>query len=230
MYLDEIRKDIYKKKLDNFFENFHYDDMSKRYIRMHFGKYDKIFSNTTLIKQVSAYLNLLKDEQNIYYQMAKYILSIYGYDKNILEVSCGHLPMLSYYMEREIKINGGKSTITVCDPLLVPNKFGSLKLVKDEFNEEMDISDYELIVGLFPCEATRSILKKSILNDKEFFVALCSCLHIDEETMYYSKGNIPTYQDQFDSLKNLAMHQENNGFIVTNEDVLKCPILRSKKK
>jgi hypothetical protein len=135
-----------------------------------------------VLNQVYAHLGMLTDEQNLYKGYLKLLKYNFNIDNNILEVGGGYLPVMAEYIDCEQQ-QIGTGTITVYDPNLVVNKLGNINLVKKEFKPNYNISEYDLVMGIMPCEATEMIIKAANNANKDFFIGLCGCTHFDHN--YY---------------------------------------------
>lgn len=130
----------------------------------------------SILRQIYAQNNLLIDNDNEYLKFFIYLLyKKYDLSGNILEIGGGVYPVLANYINMyQRKIGAG--TITVMDPRLGISKLGEIKLVKDYFYKNCDISEYDLIISQSPCIITHDVIDSAIDNGKEFFVTLCKCL------------------------------------------------------
>ena len=68
-------------------------------------------------------------------------------------------PTLSNLIARS-QLNIGSGTITVYDPRLVISepKYSNMKLYKEEFKKDIDISSFDLVISIMPCSATEIVL------------------------------------------------------------------------
>lgn len=187
-----------------------------------------------ILLQIYALFGMLEETDNHYLQFAKMVGEKYGFDKNILEVGCGYLPMFAkYYNNLQIR-NNKNSKITVYDPDIVVNKAKNIKLCKTKFTLESNVDDYDLLVGILPCEATKTIINKAIDSDKEFLIAMCGCTHFsDEEIPWgpFGRMQLP-YKYWVENVYDLACLQKYNGYNVDMEYAnfdFPYPIISSKK-
>ncbi len=129
-------------------------------------------------------LNFLKDEENIYIGFIKLINELFDIkQKNIVEIGGGVLPRLG----ERIALFQSKGSITVYDPRLSIYKkdTSTLKLVRERFNKNIDVTPYDLLIGLMPCKAAEDIVEAALKNRKDFVIALCEGgVHGDEEDFY----------------------------------------------
>lgn len=128
------------------------------------------------INQIYCYLDLVNNNINPYIAFINILKKHFNLNSNILEVSCGLMPILSKYIKNEYPNNH----LTLLD------KYIGFKNFKDEcieaiFDETYDITSYDLIIGYNPCQATEAIIKNSINNNKDFCIALCGCCFLPEE-------------------------------------------------
>ncbi len=185
-----------------------------------------------ILMQLYAKFKVLPKEKDIYYRFTDWIDKQYHIDKNILEIGGGYYPMLAKNIsERQVKLQ--KGTITVYDPLLVTTKLENIKLYKTPFINKTDISSYDLLVGISPCEATRTMIQSAIEYRKEFFIALCGCTHFDFYELSYIYGSYEEmYKKWLETVYLLAKEQEKNGFKIymEKEDFFPYPLIYSKKQ
>lgn len=194
-----------------------------------------IESTPDLLKQIYDAIGLLEPVENCYLQFAKLVGEIYGWDTHILEIGGGFYPAFSKYIDHFQQASNSNGTITTFDPRLVVNELGKVKLHKEIFSEEMTIESYDLIVGIMPCEATSMIIRKATQEHKEFFLAMCGCIHyagLDVPRGMF--GPIPiTYDEYVEKIYDLAKKQEQDGFEVTKESAkqysFKYPIISSRR-
>ena len=195
-----------------------------------------IESTPDILKQVYDALDLLNPEENCYLQFAQLIGKLYGWDTHVLEIGGGFYPSFSRHLDRLQKEHNSSGTITTYDPRLVVSSLGNVKLHKEDFQEEMTIESYDLIVGIMPCEATSMIIRKATKEHKEFFLALCGCIHYEGINVPRGRfGPLPiTYDTYVDKVYELAKEQEKDGFEVTKEDAwqyaFKYPVIRSQRR
>ena len=174
---------------------------------------------------------LYYDEENIYLGFSKMIGERYGWDTKILEVGGGYYPIFSKYID-DAQTKNGLGKITVFDPVLVTNKLGTVNLQKKEFSHDIDVSDFDLLVGICPCEATTEIIKSAVVNKKEFFIAMCGCTHFPMYDMPWFYNPSYLYPMWVEEVVALAKEQEDDGFEVIQETVdnFPYPIISSKIK
>ena len=122
---------------------------------------------------------------SLYHKHLKLLKKHFPIDGNIVEVGSGMIPAFANIIAKE-QIQIGKGTITIYEPLLaqLKPKYPNITLHKEEFTLDTDISKADLLVGVMACEATETILESAIINDKDFYVAMCGCVHSAFSNMY----------------------------------------------
>lgn len=167
--------DIYKKmitieKFKNFLKNRHSEDIDRKvrvlidYIN---GKSTDIVPDEFVDFSDTILHNPTRWESFGRYILYNYNPSIY---KRVFDIGCGPLMDLSKYL-----INAGYD-ITSIDPRLI-NPDG-VRRKKDYFiYGKTDISSFDLLIGLEPCDATEHIMKSAIESHIPFCIALCVALH-----------------------------------------------------
>lgn len=126
-----------------------------------------------IVYQIYTNLELIPKEENRYFGFLKELNHHFDIHQNIVEVAGGCLPVFG----RELGRMQTDGTVTVYDPLLVVESFGTLKLKKEKFNMDTNIDSCNLLVGISPCDATETLIVKSNQEHKELFLALCGCDH-----------------------------------------------------
>lgn len=237
MKLNRLSRLRYMNMLAQYLKKYEeeYSPSSLTYIRENFLREMEVGKIPDILMQIYSELHILPKEENWYIGFAKMIGARYGWNCHVLEIGGGFFPTFSkimhHYQEKE-----GNGTITVYDPELVTTKLDGISLKKEEFQEEMSVESFDLLVGIMPCDATRLIIKKATEEHKEFFIAMCGCTHYDmSEIPRTLFGYLPvSYDDWVDTVYQLAKEQENDGFEVKMERVdeyhFPYPIISSRKK
>lgn len=231
--ISEIDKIVYLKMLSHYLKIYQdkYPDLAVQFIEEHFLERMPISDTTDLLKQIYALFGILNEDENCYLGFANMVGERYGWNSHILEIGGGFFPMFSKYVDEFQQENGSKGTITVYDPDLIVDRLGNIALHKECFTEEMSVESYDLVVGIMPCEATRMIIRKATKEHKEFFLAMCGCVHSSNLAI---PSALISYGSYVDEIYALAKLQEKDGFEVTKESgwqySFKYPIISSKRK
>ena len=201
-------------------------------------KWEKVYLNNLDKRIPSNYyaiydvLKMIPSNINLYDNFLKKLESKFELDCNILEVGGGNLPRIAERIAKK-QLDIGCGSITVIDSNLAINntKYSNLKLCRNEFTLDTDISNFGLIIGLFPCEATEVIVHKSLINNKSFFIRLCDCIHpfddfSEEEYNFYLTHPQEYYKLIVNTYKYYTS-KFNRKMETINEET---PIIYSKKK
>lgn len=139
-------------------------------------------NNEDTINQIYCYLDLVEENINPYLGFLNHLESFFDIKKKkILEVGSGSIPVLSHLIENKYNI-----TIDIQDPVSILANHNHGNIFKEKFDENTNISNYDLIIGYNPCEASESIIKNAIKNKKDFCIALCGCCHLPK---FYKEKN-----------------------------------------
>ncbi len=161
----------------------------------------------SFLAQIYEAAGLIKPDCSVYYQMAHIVNKHFNLKRNVVEIGGGTFPILGHYLsERQLQLGGG--TVTVYDAKVWTKYPTRAKLVKSYFHTSMEISPNSLLVGLFPCSATSTIIEKAMKEDLEFCIALCGCNHSDNpylSTSEYHKLLIEQLKDRLPSGKKLKI-------------------------
>lgn len=237
MNFDKNKKTIYLNKLKDFLNKYgkSYEDDILEFINNEFYNLQDINNIPDVLMELYVEFGMVSDYENFYLGFSKMIGEKYGYDSNVLEVGGGCYPIFAKYMREQQIYHNGHGTVTVYDPRLVTTKINDLKLYKKEFTLDTDIKKYDLLVGILPCEATRLIIEKAILNNKEFFIGMCGCTHFDLGEYHWGPfGPISrSYDEWVDIVYNGALVCKDKGYDVSKTYVknfkFSYPVISSKK-
>ena len=157
----------------------------------------------------------------------KYLNKKYGELKgfNVLDVGAGRICALS----REIANQGSKVTamdlnIRLNNEILKKSKVTAIKksFRCDEYSKNgigTKIDNFDLIVGLEPCDATEHIIRQSLKYDKPFDISLCAAPHKALNGKTFS-----TYKEWYEHLGNISQEvsiiEDDCGFVATNSESL----------
>jgi len=122
--------------------------------------------------EIIDFIDQINGTPNRFQSFARYIETRYDVKKynNVLEIGCGTIAGLS----KELIKKGYK--VTCVDK--VDLKVDDIPYIKTLFDHKtFDVSNYDLLVGLEPCEATEHILLSAIENNKPFAISLCDVPH-----------------------------------------------------
>lgn len=127
-------------------------------------------------------------------QFAKYLQDKYAkyQGKKVLDVGCGKIAKVAV-------INKDFFKMTAIDPKLETERLDkSVEYRKEHFTQETDISEYDFIYGLEPCDVTEDIIRSCLRDKKDFVVALCKFPHMR------SDGIMPnSFEEWYEYLKNI---------------------------
>ena len=172
-----------------------YSIETENYIRKHFYKSIGTYWMLVELFQVYSELGIFPEENDMYIAYLNELKKAFGVNKNILDVASGNIPAFANKVALE-QIRIGEGSITICDPSLIIEepKYQNMKLCKDMFTMKTDISSYDLITGIMPCEATETIIRNACENNKDFFVAFCVCDHSDNYAYSIDNEYIPSFE------------------------------------
>ena len=218
-------------KFENFKSEFShlYSEDDWQEIEKHFFRLIDSKDVPSMISQVYSRLGLNTPSVKKYNYHLERIKDIFSLNRNIIEVGGGFLPAFGELVaEEQFKI--GKGTITVYDPRLVFNepKYINMTLHKEYFTTNSDVSNHDLLVGIYPCEATEAIIESAIKNDKDFYVAMCGDAHSSDG----SRITKVAYREKvIDTANNLALANGNYEMEVTKFDdpIYSYPIVIGKR-
>ena len=225
-----MRKDL-EHKLNSFFSRYkeHYDDDMVRFTMDNIEGYLEGGTEIDLLSQVAYAIGEKSKHPMITYdRFIDYLKEHNGLDQDFLEVSCGMYPVLADKID-QYQTSIGKGSITGMDPLLITTSLGNIRLNREIFNINTDISKYSLVTGFYPCDPTLDIITKANKEDKDFTLALCGCTHYSNPYQFYLN---PSYDGWLNYLYNCALETVPSDRKIEFDDVegFEYPIIFSKKK
>lgn len=211
-----------------------YSDTSWEFIEENFWTY--VYSNVCpdILMQIYSELGIESPNGNFYKEHLRRIKSIFDITGNVLDIGSGKIPAFANHLAHE-QLQIGKGTVTLYEPLLISKKpkHKNMSLHKEEFTAETRIKEFDLITAIMPCEATELIIEQACRNQKDFYLAMCGCVHFDYAPwgMYIYPE---MYQDHVIRKAQSLLKEYDNGELVIeqlddNYDI-DYPILYNRKK
>lgn len=148
-----------------------YSQMEQDYIRKHIFDSSE-YSYVDIVAQILSKIGYLNKDRDRYLGFVDMIINEFRDKSNILEVACGRYPIVSYHLS---KLMNTQVNITAMDPKLVVSNIDGIKLIKDSFTGEVEVSSYDLGVAYFPCACTEEFVRKFCTEEKDFILGLCGC-------------------------------------------------------
>jgi len=191
----------------------------------------KTDSNIAFYLSILSYVGVLSENNDIYKWFLTYLKEYYPHflDKNILEVACGTTPALTKLIADEITETNSQGSITGMDKTLAILEIVNAKLKQENITCDTNLTSYDTIIGLAPCEATPIALKKACIEEKEISLVLCGCVHSDGKAIY------PSYEAYLNHLYNIVKYHISSNFTYDITSVPKqfnyeYPVLSLKRK
>lgn len=129
-----------------------------------------------IMHQVYSAIGAYEYVDNFYDKCIDEMQKSFDINGNLLDVGCGFYPAVAERIKR-IQTSGSISAI---DYDVLTTEFGNIRVFKDNFTATTDTSEYTLIYGIMPCEATIPIIQNACANDKDMFIQLCGCVHFSQ--------------------------------------------------
>lgn len=180
------------------------------------------YGYTCDVNQIYCYLNKKNIEDTEYYTFFKISKLFFNFkNKKILEVCCGKIPILSSLYKRE------NLNISATNNKILINNYKNIPTFECDFENDTDIKEYDIIIGLRPCSPTEKILDLCLKHKKDFIIYLCPCIHEPLDNNF--KKNI-TYEEWINYLKE-KLYKYNDYqlyFLSYNKLPDNCPIIIGK--
>lgn len=181
------------------------------------------------VNQVYAYLFPEKCKDTIYRTFIEYIIDKFPNlsDKQIIEVASGYLPAVSILLTKTLDLN---RPITCIDPKAILLDIPGIISKKEEFTENTDLSNNNIIIAHCPCGLLDLIIKKTIQNQQELCVQTCPCGNRMDPFMGSS-----VFNHYIDELLEELIPMEDNGFEISCDDlesfnITNAPVITVRKR
>ena len=190
------QKEIIQTRANRFFRDFPgtFDEDEKKAILSYVKKEGVIVPS--VVRQFLLEVGLLEEKDDIYEGFLNRVQEEYSLEgKHVLEVGGGIFPHLADKFVSSTNI----ASITVYDPRLSLYRKNKerMKLVRQKFTEDVDVSSYSLIVGLMPCEASEALITVASKNHIDYMVLLSNWM-IDDN--YGDESFYMNYEEYNNSL------------------------------
>lgn len=136
------------------------------------------------VMQVYSTTDIYRDDYNFYKELLECMQSMFNIKCNVLDVASGYYPAFAEIVaKRQIELGSGK--ITICDPNIVMKNspFKNMTIYKEKFQFGTNLSQYDLITSIMPCELSKELICSLLIQNKEFFIPLCGC-YIGDKLLY----------------------------------------------
>ena len=162
-----------------------YPKEALEYIKRHFLKTDFQYGfDVDIVAQVYQYLGIYnKFQDNKYKNFYDFLSSNYNLNQHLLEVASGMFPSFAQMVASKQCIG----TVTAIDPDSIIDTLDGIKIIKEPLSPETDISKFDLLYAISPCEALKEIITSANKYEKEFCVLSCSCTHLPKELITYRR-------------------------------------------
>lgn len=199
-----------------------------------YGTPQNLYTTFNELLQVYAKLGFYGSEQNDFFH--KHLTKLqtnFDLDRNVLEIGGGPLAIFSNLIAYE-QLKLGKGTVTVYDPRLIKKSidYSNIFPYKRLFTQDVDVSEFDLIVGIYPCLGTELLIETACKYNKDFYVALCGCEHFPEDSYYFYVDDAPTYQEYLCGNARTLVREYGNGHLIIDElgdGIHRYPILYNKR-
>lgn len=161
------------------------------------------------LNQIYACLGILPRQINTYMYYIKQIMKKHNINSNILEIGGGYYPILAKYISiKQQRCKNGN--ITVYDPNLVISKMEHVTLKREKFTSKTNISNYELLIGVMPSEATIDLVKQATRYHKELFLVLNEFTYFTNGYLGYEIPNLKEWEEYIREL----IHKDTEAFAI----------------
>lgn len=156
----------------------YYPDYKRAFLdKAIFHEFKFIDSVPDVLLEIYIYLNVVREKYDVYTKMINFYEEFFSepFNKNIIEIGSGNLPNLAHELQKRINCEGGTGHVIGYDPELAVMLSG-VELRKELFNLQTDVSNVDVLLGLYPCEGTEVMLDKALREKKELCLRLCDCI------------------------------------------------------
>ena len=160
--------------LDEYFDTYEIPNMFRyQFIQEHLSGY----SNRPVDSQIAQFYkeyDLLDEHADMYKAFVDIIKHNHQdlSDMTILDVAGGMVPQLGRELAKH-----AKHVMVVDRNMVTKNNPDNLEPIQMRIESYTQLPKADMVIGLLPCEATQHIIDYSVMNKKDFIVALCGCVH-----------------------------------------------------
>lgn len=153
-----------------------YDEDTRDKIFSYYLSDSDLFSNTdsdlNQVYEATGIFDLFS--RNIYSSFLEEMQKRFDINRHLLEVGCGKYPAFAEKLAKKQKYG----SIDAIDPDVVTKNIEGVNIRKEKFNRGYDISNYDMLYAIMPCEATFDMISLANLYDKDLFFLACSCYEV----------------------------------------------------
>lgn len=173
--MDMKSRMIYMRKLRDYMARYgeYYTLGAKDEIEDNFlNPHTPIREASDVLNQIYEYLGIFKLEKDnahdIFINLMRERMDI---NRNLLEVGCGYYPSLA----KRIASMQKYGSVTAIDPVVVTTDVEGIRVIKGCFTSSFGLEKYDMLYGLYPCDATIDMIELSSLYDKDLCILACDC-------------------------------------------------------
>ena len=178
---EDIKK--YTKLFDEYMKVYGplYEEKEREFIKTNFlNSYFAEGIDIDIMNQVYETIGLFDNYTNIYSVNLNHLMKCYDINTDILEIGGGYVPAFAKKLSEQQKCG----SVSVMDPELIVKNHGKLRLFKENFTDKTDVSNFKLLVGIEPCDATIPMIQSANKNNMDMYMMLCGCTHFEDVDRY----------------------------------------------
>ena len=163
----------FKKFLENYGHLYSPDELEYidgRFLGNFFEKGINIDIMNEIYQEIGVY-DIVTD--NINTKFYNKLSSEYDINQRLLEVGCGLIPSFA----KMLKSKQSSGSITVIDPRVRLASVDDITIIRTYFDFDFDLTDFDLVYGIEPCDATPKVIEYANKADKDLCVLMCKCVH-----------------------------------------------------
>lgn len=178
-----------------------------------------------VLHQVYSMTGAYDNIENFYDSCIEDMKEIYDIENgHLLDVGCGLMPAFA----KRVSDRQTKGTVTAMDPDVIVTELGKVKIFKENFTMQTDVTKYDLVYGILPCEATLTMIKRANECDKDLYVQLCGCTHFPFSNPFMIQP-LSMWYDYVQSIMESTI-PPNRKYEIYLPSYMEYPVLRTKKK
>lgn len=178
-----------------------------------------------ILHQVYSLTGAYDNIENFYDCCIEDMKEIYDIENgHLLDVGCGIMPAFAKRVS-DRQVNG---SVTGMDPSVIVTELGKVKVFKENFTMQTDVSKYDLVYGILPCDATLTMIKRANECDKDLYIQLCGCTHFEFSNPFMVQP-LGMWYDYVQSVMESTI-PANRKYEMYLPSYMEYPVLRTKKK
>lgn len=132
----------------------------------------KLRDSSDVLNQIYELFGIFEhNKDNAYDIFINHMTKRMDINRKLLDVGCGCYPSLASRIAKIQKYG----SVTAIDPRVVTTDVQGITVIKDKFTLESQFTEFDMLYGMYPCDATVSMIKFANIYDIDLCILACNC-------------------------------------------------------